>query len=130
MHVPASLLCVPSNFCSYLESSQVKSGFPGLAALQVFSDVFQSSYQLIDADPKRHTYLACALLMRGAAVPEDLNRNVGRLKSQLQLAHWNPDGFKTGICSKPPVGAWPARSGISLLQLPRLLPLLWSCCCC
>lgn len=36
--------------------------------LQVFTDVFQNSYQLVSAQPRQHTYLACALLMRGDVV--------------------------------------------------------------
>lgn len=71
---------------------------------QVFTDVFQNTYQLIDVDPQQHTYLACALLMRGNVVTADLNRNISRLKSQIRMAPWNEDAFKTGICKTPPAG--------------------------
>ncbi|GAB4819952.1 hypothetical protein N2152v2_006998 [Parachlorella kessleri] len=71
---------------------------------QVFSDVFQNSYQLIDAEPRQHTYLACALLMRGNITAGDFSRVIGRIKSQITMAPWNADGFKTGICSRAPVG--------------------------
>lgn len=34
----------------------------------------------------------------------DLNRNIERVKGLIRMAPWNEDGFKTGICSRPPVG--------------------------
>ncbi|KAF5842818.1 Tubulin/FtsZ family, GTPase domain-containing protein [Dunaliella salina] len=71
---------------------------------QVFTDVFARENQLIRADPRHGTYLACGLLMRGAATISDVNRNVARLKPSLRMAHWNSEGFKLGLCSKPPVG--------------------------
>ena len=55
-------------------------------------------------DPRKSTYLACCLLMRGKMSIADVNRNVMRLKPNLRMVHWNSDGFKLGICSKPPVG--------------------------
>lgn len=71
---------------------------------QVFTEVFARESQLIRADPRQGTYLACGLIMRGAATIADINRNVSRIKPTLKMAHWNPDGFKIGMCSKPPVG--------------------------
>lgn len=73
-------------------------------ALQVFTEVFAREHQLMKVDPRRSTYLACCLLMRGKMSIADMNRNVMRLKPNLRMVHWNPDGFKLGICSKPPVG--------------------------
>ncbi len=58
-------------------------------------------------DPRKHTYLACCLLMRGKMSIADMNRNVTRLKPNLHMVHWNSDGFKLGICSTPPVGMDP-----------------------
>jgi hypothetical protein len=55
-------------------------------------------------DPRKSTYLACCLLMRGKMSIADMNRNVTRLKPNLRMVHWNSDGFKLGICSTPPVG--------------------------
>ncbi|GFH25084.1 uncharacterized protein HaLaN_22990 [Haematococcus lacustris] len=72
---------------------------------QIFTDVFSREHQLIRADPRHGTYLACGLLMRGASANiSDINRNVARIRPSLQMAHWNSDGFKLGICSVPPVG--------------------------
>ncbi|KAK9816636.1 hypothetical protein WJX72_003106 [[Myrmecia] bisecta] len=71
---------------------------------QVFSEVFSREHQLIKADPRHSTYLACGLLMRGNIAISDVNRNVARLKPSLRMAHWNCEGFKLGICSTPPVG--------------------------
>jgi hypothetical protein len=48
----------------------------------VFSDVFQSSYQLIDVEPRQHTYLACALLMRGNVVTGELRGPLRRPPAQ------------------------------------------------
>mmetsp|Transcript_11073 Transcript_11073/g.19222 ORF Transcript_11073/g.19222 Transcript_11073/m.19222 type:complete len:473 (-) Transcript_11073:121-1539(-) len=71
---------------------------------QVFSDVFARENQLIRADPRHGTYLACGLLMRGATANiSDMNRNVARLRPSLRMANWNTEGFKLGICSVPPV---------------------------
>jgi hypothetical protein len=32
----------------------------------------------------------------------DVQRNLARLRPQVELAHWNPDGIKTGLCAAPP----------------------------
>lgn len=71
---------------------------------QVFTEVFSREHQLMKVDPRKSTYLACCLLMRGKMSIADMNRNVMRLKPNLRMVHWNSDGFKLGICSKPPVG--------------------------
>ncbi|KXZ56590.1 TUE1 protein [Gonium pectorale] len=73
---------------------------------QVFGEVFSREHQLIRADPRHATYLACGLIARGAtATIADINRNVARLRPQLKMVHWNSEGFKLGICSTPPVGS-------------------------
>ncbi|KAG2495742.1 hypothetical protein HYH03_006339 [Edaphochlamys debaryana] len=72
---------------------------------QVFGEVFSRENQLIRADPRHGTYLACGLIARGpTATIADINRNVARLRPQLKMVHWNSEGFKLGICSTPPVG--------------------------
>lgn len=72
---------------------------------QVFGEVFSREHQLIRADPRHATYLACGLIARGpTATMADINRNVARLRPQLKMVHWNSEGFKLGICSTPPVG--------------------------
>ena len=59
--------------------------------LQVFSDVFQNSYQLIDAEPRQHTYLACALLMRGNITTGKLvGRFSGLRKNNTKLSAGTP----------------------------------------
>ena len=72
--------------------------------VQVFTEVFSREHQLMKVDPRKSTYLACCLLMRGKMSIADMNRNVTRLKPNLRMVHWNSDGFKLGICSTPPVG--------------------------
>ena len=47
-------------------------------------------------DPKRSKYLACALIARGDVQMSDMNRNISRMKPQLNLVHWNEDAFKSG----------------------------------
>ena len=47
---------------------------------QIFSEVFSRDRQLASVDPRRSTYLACALMMRGGVTTPDANRNVGRLR--------------------------------------------------
>ena len=71
---------------------------------QTFSDAFSKDYQLIKADPKHNLYLACALIVRGKAEVSDIRRNIERLKPTLKFIHWNQEGWKTGLCSVPPVG--------------------------
>ncbi|XP_061562900.1 tubulin epsilon chain [Cololabis saira] len=71
---------------------------------QMFSDAFSRDHQLIRADPRQHLYLACALLLRGNVQVSDLRRNIERLKPSLSFVSWNQEGWKTGLCSVPPVG--------------------------
>lgn len=71
---------------------------------QMFSDAFSRDYQLIKADPKHSLYLACALMVRGKVEVSDIRRNIERLKPSLNFIHWNQEGWKTGLCSVPPVG--------------------------
>ncbi|XP_077990397.1 tubulin epsilon chain-like [Glandiceps talaboti] len=71
---------------------------------QMFSDAFSKDHQLIKADPKHSLYLACALMLRGNVEISDVRRNIERLKPSLKFIHWNQEGWKTGLCSVPPVG--------------------------
>ena len=71
---------------------------------QMFTDAFSKDYQLIKANPKQNLYLACALIVRGKAEVSDIRRNIERLKPNLKFVHWNQEGWKTGLCSVPPVG--------------------------
>ncbi|XP_039603882.1 tubulin epsilon chain isoform X1 [Polypterus senegalus] len=71
---------------------------------QMFSDAFSKDHQLIHANPKHGLYLACALMVRGNVQVSDLRRNIERLKPSLSFVSWNQEGWKTGLCSIPPVG--------------------------
>ncbi|KAG7460682.1 hypothetical protein MATL_G00201350 [Megalops atlanticus] len=71
---------------------------------QMFTDAFSKEHQLIRADPKHSLYLACALMVRGNVQVSDLRRNIERLKPSLHFVSWNQEGWKTGLCSVPPVG--------------------------
>ncbi|XP_028295366.1 tubulin epsilon chain [Gouania willdenowi] len=71
---------------------------------QMFSDAFNKDHQLIRADPKHSLYLACALMVRGNVQVSDLRRNIERLRPTLPFVSWNQEGWKTGLCSVPPVG--------------------------
>lgn len=71
---------------------------------EMFSDAFSKDYQLLRSDPKHSLYLACALMVRGNVEISDVRRNIERLKPQLRFIHWNQEGWKTGLCSVPPVG--------------------------
>ena len=68
-----------------------------------FTEAFQLDHQLLRVDPRRNTYLACALLARGDVAISDVNRAIGRLKPDLRMIPWNPDGYKIGLCNVPPV---------------------------
>ncbi|XP_030628537.1 tubulin epsilon chain [Chanos chanos] len=71
---------------------------------QMFTDAFSKEHQLIQADPKHSLYLACALMVRGNVQVSDLRRNIERLRPTLPFVSWNKEGWKTGLCSVPPVG--------------------------
>uniref|UniRef100_A0A3P9HWC3 Tubulin, epsilon 1 n=1 Tax=Oryzias latipes TaxID=8090 RepID=A0A3P9HWC3_ORYLA len=71
---------------------------------QMFSDAFSKDHQLIHANPKQSMYLACALMVRGNVHVSDLRRNIERLRPSLSFVSWNQEGWKTGLCSVPPVG--------------------------
>ncbi|XP_051510786.1 tubulin epsilon chain-like isoform X1 [Myxocyprinus asiaticus] len=71
---------------------------------QMFSDAFSKDHQLIRADPKHNLYLACALMVRGNVQLSDLRRNIERLRPTLPFVPWNQEGWKTSLCSVPPVG--------------------------
>lgn len=71
---------------------------------QMFTDAFSRDHQLIKADPKNGMYLACGLICRGNLHVSDIRRNIDRLRPSLRFIHWNTDGWKTGLCSVPPVG--------------------------
>lgn len=72
---------------------------------QAFNDLFSKDHQLMAADPQHSLYLACALLVRGKNVQlSDMRKNITKLSSNLCFANWNQEGWKTGLCSIPPVG--------------------------
>ncbi|XP_072550551.1 tubulin epsilon chain isoform X2 [Salminus brasiliensis] len=71
---------------------------------QMFTDAFSKDHQLMRADPKHNLYLACALMLRGNVQLSDLRRNIERLRPTLSFVQWNTEGWKTGLCSVPPVG--------------------------
>jgi tubulin epsilon len=69
----------------------------------MFSDAFQRSNYLLRCDAKRHTNMAVALMLRGDVPISAVNANVTRLKRELRMSPWNPDGFKVGICAASPL---------------------------
>ena len=101
---------VPFPKIHYLVSSQTPLysltdvNLPPRRLDQMFTDAFSKDHQLIKADPKHSLYLACALMLRGNVEISDIRRNIERLKPSLNFIHWNQEGWKTGLCSVPPVG--------------------------
>jgi hypothetical protein len=69
-----------------------------------------SSHQLLKVDPKRSTFLACGLLLRGDVVVSDVQRSIARIKKEIHMVHWNEDGFKVGLCSVPSISQARARA--------------------
>lgn len=69
----------------------------------MFNDAFTRGHQLIRGDPRSATHLAVGLLLRGDIALSDVQSNVERLKREIPLARWNPDGFKVGLCAQPPL---------------------------
>ena len=37
-------------------------------------------------------------------VVSDVNASIERLAAELSMVQWNPDGYKIGLCSVPPIG--------------------------
>ncbi|OMJ96001.1 hypothetical protein SteCoe_375 [Stentor coeruleus] len=68
---------------------------------QVFSDVIDKDFQLLKVDPKHSTYLACGLILRGDAKISDIHRNINRIKSDMNMIHWNQEGYKIGLFGMP-----------------------------
>ncbi|XP_065062979.1 tubulin epsilon chain-like isoform X2 [Rhopilema esculentum] len=71
---------------------------------QMFTDAFSKDNQLLRVNPRKELYLACGMIVRGKVEISDLRRNIDRLRSSLNFVHWNQEGWKTGLCSVPPVG--------------------------
>lgn len=71
----------------------------------MFTSLFSPLNHLVKSNP-RHSgvYLACGVFGRGQVSVSDLNRNIARMKPHIEMIAWNPDGFKIGLCSVPPVG--------------------------
>ena len=44
------------------------------------------------------------LIARGDVTFSDMNRNIKKLKKELNMIYWNEEGFKYGICGAPPIG--------------------------
>lgn len=70
---------------------------------EIFHDIYDEKYQLIESKPFAHTYLAMGLILRGKVSFSDVNRNIKLLKEKknLNFIHWNTEGFKYGICNTP-----------------------------
>ena len=79
----------------------------------LFSEVFQPHAQLMQANTRQSTLLACGLLLRGDVTVSDAQRNLARLRSLLRLPFWNPDGVKVGLCAAAPVGQAQALLALS-----------------
>jgi tubulin epsilon len=69
----------------------------------MFSEVISKEFQLMKSDPKHSKYLAMGLLVRGDIEISDINRNIVKLRNEIDMIYWNEDGFKVGSCSMPPV---------------------------
>ena len=104
-----SMNLVPFPKLHYLTSSMApicgssSIGFPTRNLNQMFTDAFSKENQLLSVDPRNGLYLACALMVRGEVEVSDIRRNIERLKPKLNFVYWNQEGWKTGLCSVPPV---------------------------
>ena len=70
---------------------------------QMFKDVLSRDYQLLKCDPIHHKYLSCGLILRGQqANISDINRNIAKMKGEMDMIYWNQEGFKVGLCHVAP----------------------------
>jgi tubulin epsilon len=44
------------------------------------------------------------LIARGSITFSDVNRNINKLRNELDMIYWNTEGFKYGICNTPSIG--------------------------
>lgn len=58
----------------------------------MFTDAFTRGHQLLRGDPRGAVHLAAAMLLRGDVALSDVQPNVERVKKEIRLARWNPDG--------------------------------------
>eukprot|EP00040_Diaphanoeca_grandis_P043976 m.10911 g.10911 ORF g.10911 m.10911 type:complete len:465 (-) comp8553_c0_seq1:56-1450(-) len=70
---------------------------------QMFTDAFSQDHQLVKTNPRKGVHLACALMLRGHVEISDIRRNIERLRPTLSFVPWNCEGWKTGLCSVPPL---------------------------
>jgi tubulin epsilon len=71
----------------------------------MFSQALERGHQLLSCPAKGSRFLATAFVTRGPDVSiSDVTRNVSRMKEKMDMVYWNKDGFKTTLCSVPPVG--------------------------
>ncbi len=58
---------------------------------EIFHDIYDEKYQLIESKPFANTYLAMGLILRGKVSFSDVNRNIKLLKEKknLNFIHWN-----------------------------------------
>jgi tubulin epsilon len=73
---------------------------------RLFSDACAPASRLVVSygeESARGTTLACALFARGDVVSADVVAAAERLRPNLRLPNWNPEGFKIGLCIVPPL---------------------------
>ena len=92
-----------SSIAPLYASRQTLSGTKQLDAM--FASCLDADHHLVRCDTRRSTYLAAALIARGPTVNvSDVSRNVAKVRQQMKMVYWNQDGFKSAICSAPPLG--------------------------
>lgn len=99
------LNCVTSSMAPLVALADVAKRGPAPRSLdEAFNELFCPGTTLVSAQPRRHTHLASAFLARGSVAMADISRNISRSRSHFKLPAWNEEGFKVGICNRPPSG--------------------------
>lgn len=76
----------------------------GTRADHMFTEAFARDNLLLEVRSARSARcLAAAMLARGSVTVSEMSRNLARLRSSIDMIHWNEDGFKLGLCRVPPV---------------------------
>jgi tubulin epsilon len=71
----------------------------------MFMSCLEPDHQLIMLNPRQHAFLGSAFVCRGPELDVgDFGRNIPRLRDKMRMVYWNQDGFKTALCSVPPLG--------------------------
>ena len=71
--------------------------------IESFTETLAKENQLVSAYGSNSLYLACGLIARGKHTDiSDAKGALEKISRGIRMVNWNTEGFKLGICEKPP----------------------------